>query len=92
MGRMALDGMLEMSTNRRVTLSWHLQSNHYPPPPAFMVDVAEAAIDACNEGDYERLIELPNGAEHRRYGSKVPANVIVESLHLDAFLDEEDNG
>lgn len=89
MGRAQLEGMLDHAsgTPRRVILEWHLRHNHYPPHPLFMVGVAEAAIEACVADEPERLIPLPEGVEHKRYGVAVPASVIVESLHLHDFLE-----
>lgn len=69
-------------------LHWHLQSNHYPPVPPEMVAVAKRAIRACESGDYNRRVRLPEGVQHRRYGRLVPAFVVAEYLHLDAFINE----
>ena len=78
------DGMIDL----RSALSWHLTSNHYPPVPTIMIDVAMAAIEAGNDEDWDRLIDLPDGVEHRRYGHSVPASAVIEDMHLDAFIQE----
>lgn len=81
-------------------LAWHLRSNHYPPVPLSMVEPCIEAIYACNDGDYERLIQLPidgldrNGEPFQitwRGSDKAPAYAIVEGHHLNAWieLDEE---
>ncbi len=81
-------------------LAWHLRSNHYPPVPLSMVEPCIEAIYACNDGDYERLIQLPidgldrNGEPFQitwRGSDKAPAYAIVQGHHLDAWieLDEE---
>lgn len=70
-------------------LSWHLQSNHYPPVPLSMVPVCLAAIEAANEGDYDRLIDLPEGVLYRN-NEQAPAWAIAEAHHLDSFIDSEE--
>ena len=69
----------------------HLVSNHYPPVPASMVPVCMQAIQSYNEnmnGD-ERL-ELPNGVSWRGEAT-APAWAIIESHHLHAWCDSEDD-
>jgi len=74
---------------RRLALEYHLTVNHYPPLPASMIPVCEAAIDACNAGECDRMLPLPSG--HLFKGQSVArAGDIVESAHLDAFLDFEE--
>ena len=91
-------------------LSWHLRSNHYPPVPTFMIPLAKAAIEAFNDGEPDRVLELPQGCTtHRevhattdnrlddtcalepavtwRESAEVVAAEVVDSFHLDAFLD-----
>lgn len=70
-------------------IAWQLRANHYPPVPLSMVQPCIDAINACNEGDYERLIHL-NGSSWRGNDS-APANAIVDGHHLHAWieLDEE---
>jgi len=74
----------------RAALGWHLQSNHFPPHPSFMIGVAERAIRKARDGELDAKVRLPKGVEHRRYGRLVPVWAIIESLHLDPFVDEED--
>lgn len=89
MGRSSLEGMLEM-TNLDTALGWHLQSNHYPPVPSEMIPVASAAIDAGNDQDYDRLVQLPDGVEFRDGRNAVEAYRIIESLHLDTFIEQDE--
>ena len=53
MGRMQLEGMIEMAGTSDEILTWHLTSpsQSYPPHPVEMVAVARAAIDAANAGE-----------------------------------------
>lgn len=87
MGRANLEGMISAGLSIRATLSWHLTSNHYPPVPDSMIDPCIAAIDAINEGDYQRMIELPEGIAYKG-NNTAPAAAIAESHHLAAFIEE----
>jgi hypothetical protein len=91
MGRMSLEGMLEGDVSYDAALEWHLTSNHYPPVPLSMIQACKEAIDACNEEDSDRSIELPSGILWRG-NSSAPAWAIVEGHHLESFLfsDEDD--
>lgn len=62
-----------------------LRNNHYPPVPHSMVQPCIDAIDACNEDESDRLIDLPEGVEWRGK-SQAPAYAIVEGHHLDAWV------
>jgi hypothetical protein len=62
-----------------------LQSNHYPPVPLSMVQPCLYAIEACNEENYNKQIELPKGVLWRGQ-SFASAHAIVEGYHLDAWL------
>ena len=90
MGRMSLEGMLDSEITRRTALEWHLRSNHFPPVPLSMVEPCEQAIDACNEGDSDRQIQLPEQTSWRGHDT-APAWAIVEGHHLDSFLDDLDD-
>jgi len=75
-------------------LGYHLQVNHYPPFPKEMNPVAKKAIEigvqALLDDDmeaFETLIDLPEGAEYRG-GTQVTATAVIESMHLDPFIDE----
>ncbi len=67
----------------------HLQNNHYPPVPASMVEPCIDAIDAYYEGDYDKLIKLPEGVSWKGQTSS-PASAIIEAHHLQAWLPETD--
>ena len=71
-------------------LAIHLQSNHYPPVPVSMVPVCIEAIVAYNEGDMQRLIQLPANTSWRGLPS-APAIAIIEAHHLDAWCESEDD-
>lgn len=67
------------------SVTWQLRYNFFPPHPIEMVPVAIQAIEACLEGDYERLIDSPH--EHKTYGFKIPANKIVEIFRLEPWIE-----
>jgi hypothetical protein len=74
---------------RGAAIEYHLTANCYPPIPAAMAEFAIPAIDACNEGDPDRLIDI-SPVRHVTYGPKVPARVLMDSWFLWAFADQEE--
>lgn len=100
MGAMQAAEMAEMLSIED-GIAWHLRSNHYPPIPASMVEPCIEAINACNELDHDRKIQLPidgvdrNGDPFQitwRGNDWAPAYAIVEGHHLHSWieLDEEE--
>jgi hypothetical protein len=67
----------------------HLQSNHYPPVPASMVQPCIEAIDAYYEDDYDKMIALPEGVLWKGR-DQAPASAIIDGHHLHAWLPETD--
>jgi len=80
-------GIAESGLELATQLHWHFTTNCYPPVPLEMVPVAEAAINLTNRGEADEMVAMPDGVEHRKYGTQVPAWVIVNSLHLGAFIE-----
>ena len=83
---MEMAEMLEMES----AISWHLQSNHYPPVPQSMVPACIEAIDNAIAGDWLKMVEMPEGVSYR--GSRfAPTDAIIEQHHLSTWveLDEE---
>lgn len=70
-------------------LAWHLRSNHYPPVPLEMVPVCIEAIQAYNEEDYEKPIDLPDGTTWRG-NTYAPAHAIVDGHHLHSWVYTEE--
>ena len=66
-------------------LRWHLQKNLYPPVPDVMIPIAVKAVILCRNDQFNKTIEIP--IEHRM-GWMVPAYVIVESYHLESWVNE----
>ena len=84
----------------------HLTGNHYPPIPRSMITPCLEAVEAGNEGDWDRIIDLPEGISYRA-GKDVPyvkgkkldengdltyatASAIIDAHHLEWFLDYEE--
>ena len=76
-------------------LSTHLQYNFYPPITSSMVIPCVEAIEAYNDEDYDREIEMPLGVSYRGCDT-APAWAIVEQHRLgpwtfDYFDDTEED-
>lgn len=78
--------MKEYAPSLDVALDWHLRSNHFPPLPLSLIEPAKRAISLAQAEEWDELIELPEGVEHRRYGKQAPVHECVRAWHLDAFL------
>ena len=89
MGRLQAEAMAEASISLDMQLEWHLQSNHYPPVPTYMVPVCIEAIDNANEGEWYKLVSLPEGVGYKGL-TVAPTWAIVESHHLDAWIIESE--
>lgn len=63
-----------------IMLLWHLTGNHYPPVHRVFIPIAKKAIEKANEGNWEEIIQMPNG-------KALSVAKIIEELHLDSFLD-----
>ena len=72
-------GMLPL----RQVLEIHLSCNFFPPISVSVAPIAEEAIEEVNNGNHDTMIRLPNG-------SSLKASWIVEILHLESFLDNEE--
>lgn len=83
MGRLATEGMLEV-TDFDTALRWHLQCNHYPAIPSYMVEPCKEAIEAIQDGDSNRVIKLPYPIY--RGMDTCPAYALAEEAHLYEFL------
>jgi len=55
-----------------------------------MVGACVEAIDNANEGEWDKLVQLPEGVGYR--GRTVaPTKAIIEQHHLDSFLDDTED-
>lgn len=85
MGYSSARDMAEQADERSAVI-WHLRSNLFPPAPMVMVEPALQAIHNPT-GD----IVLPDGVTFRDGRTKLPARQVIESLHLQAFVDALDD-
>lgn len=90
MGKRQAEEMREL-LQEDTLLRWHLQSNHYPPIPLYMVETAKEAMVAAREGDLERELKLPEGVVHRKSGARVTARVVMDHMHLWEFVERDDD-
>lgn len=90
MGTMRALGFAELVedgiTDLEQAVDLHLTTNFFPPLRVSFTQTALEAIDAYNEEDVDRAIELPEGVEHRNGGSTMPAWQVVDNLRLEAFI------
>jgi hypothetical protein len=85
MGRLQAYEMFRLNSNLDQVLTWHLQSNHYPPIPTSMVPPCKRAIAKANRGDYNSRVRLPKGITYK--GSTLaPVLAMIEQHHLDSFI------
>ena len=70
-------------------INYHLQYNFYPPVPSSMVIPCIEAINAYNDEDYDREIEMPQGVEYKGRDT-APAWAIVDQHRLSAWINQDD--
>jgi hypothetical protein len=91
MGRVLAEELASSDIPLSAQLAHHLRGNHYPPVPIEMVEPCIKAIDTVQRAQWgdassSDLVELPNGVSYRGETS-APAYALVESFHLDAFIE-----
>lgn len=89
MGRLQAEAMAEASIGLEQQLEWHLTSNHYPPVPGIMIPVCIEAIDNANEGEWDKLITLPESVSWKGL-TEAPTYAIVEGHHLENWIIESE--
>ena len=83
-----LSAMSEMEIDSQIFA--HLRYNFYPPITSSMVIPCVEAIEAYNEEDINREIEMPLGVSYRGKDT-APAWAIVEQHRLDPWLSQDDD-
>lgn len=90
MGSLQAREMAELgSENLEQTIEWHLRANHFPPIPKSMVPVCIEAIQHANEGNFDKLVSLPDGVGYKGL-TVAPVLAIVEQHHLDAWIEYDE--
>jgi hypothetical protein len=70
------------------TMLWnHLAYNIYPGQGKF-IDVALAAIEAANMGDYDAVINIAEIMGDDKYNHAAPVHKIISGWRLEFFLNE----
>lgn len=82
-------GMI-FSSGHRKALCWHMTSNHYPPYPTELIDVAQQAIEMYNSGLQDELIPLPEGITYKDH-SLITVEEAIEEFHLEGFLTTDES-
>lgn len=79
--------------NKYAALHHHLAYNHFPALPTTLVQTCLDAIDACNEGDPDRQVDLPDDMLISVGGGDptptIRAGDMVDMAHLQDMLDDE---
>jgi len=70
-------------------LTYHLRANHFPPVPHEMVPVCVEAIDHANEGNWDKLVSLPEGVGYKGL-TVAPVRAIVEQHNLTPWIIESE--
>lgn len=84
---MEMAEMLEIES----AIAWHLQSNHFPPIPRSMVEPCIEAINNAMEGEWNKLVSLPEGVGYRGL-TAAPTHAIIGEHHLDAWVELDEEG
>lgn len=84
MGNLQAQEMGELLEIRQA-LSWHLTSNHFPPVPTIMIDPCLEAIANANDGEWDKMVSLPEGVGYKGL-TVAPTEAIIEQHHLYSFL------
>lgn len=93
MGNTQAAGMAEAIGKEWIDLTtalhWHLTANHYPPLPTALIETAKTAIERANTGDFDSMIDLPEGIAFRAE-TTMSVSRVVESLHLGPYITYEE--
>lgn len=89
MGSVYAEGLTEIGLSLEEQILVHLTSNHYPPVPKVMVEPCIEAIDSANEGDWDKMIKMPEGVSYKGE-SEAPVSAMVEQHHLEFWIIESE--
>ena len=79
----------ELNYTLEQQLSLHFQTNCYPPIPQQMIPTAIEALDNANEGNWNKMIRLPEGVTFRGYPI-IKTSDVVESYRLGMWIIESE--
>ena len=84
MGRQLAQDIAQSNMPLEQKIQWHLTSNHYPPVDDAFVVTAMVAVALANTNIWNVELTYPNGLK------RTVAHTI-EGLHLEAFLEENND-
>lgn len=67
------------------SIRWHLQYDCYPPAPSEIIPIAMKAIILCRENKFNENVLIPF---ENRIGWVVPEYIVVETCHLEQWVNE----
>ena len=82
MGHTTATDLAAHAPSLKTAVLCHLQSNCFPPVPVAMVPACVAAIERVVAGDPDARVKLPSS-------DGVPASLVVNRLHLHAFVEAQ---
>lgn len=91
MGRLFAEELSQLDLTLEQQIAIHFSANCYPPVPKMMIPVALDAIYACEEGEFSRMVELPDGVTYGNDQKQVTASQVINVLRLDAFISYDDD-
>lgn len=74
----------ENTERMRAATAWHLQNNFIPPQPPELLEFCIEAINACNDNEPTKAIQLPGGVTKT-------AEELVNDLRLDDMIAAENS-
>ena len=89
MGSIYAEGLTEIGLSLEDQVLVHLTSNHYPPVPKFMVEPCIEAIDNANAGEWDKMVQLPEGVLFKGE-NEAPTSDMVEQHHLEFWIVESE--
>jgi hypothetical protein len=89
MGAQAAVSLTEMDIPVVAQIEIHLTTNLYPPVPSFMATTCVEAIDNANDGNWEKIVQLPQGVTFQGR-DEVPSHTIIEGHRLEFWIIESE--
>lgn len=87
MGYTTALGIADTDISLEQQMAWHLTGNFYPPIPTSMVQPCIDAIQAFEDGDYDRQISLPDAITWKGKAWST-AYAIVDAHRLEPFIQD----
>jgi hypothetical protein len=78
-----------METSLEQIITWHLTGRFYPSIPTSMVKPCLEAIKNAKSGDWDLLVNLPEGITFKG-STQAPTIDIIQAHRLEAWAEEEE--